>query len=370
MTSRNLLVTGGAGFIGSAVCRLLVQQGHHVVNLDALTYAASQTTLRPLVHEPRHRFVRGDIADTHTLETLLEETKVDCVIHLAAESHVDRSIDAPAIFIDTNIVGSFNLLRAVCGYLDCLRPEERQRFRFIHVSTDEVYGSLGPTGRFEETTAYDPHSPYAASKAASDHLVSAFFHTYGLPAIITNCSNNYGPYQFPEKLIPLMILNAIEHKPLPVYGQGLNVRDWLFVNDHARALLLVLEHGRTGEKYNIGGASERRNIDVVRTICRLLEAKGIPAPAKGFESLITFVADRPGHDLRYAINSDKIERELGWQRSCTFEAGLSTTIDWYLANEAWWGPIRQNIYAGQRIGIGLSISREKALTGTYARVKT
>jgi dTDP-glucose 4,6-dehydratase len=321
---------------------LFVEQGHRVVNLDKLTYAACAATLRPLEREPRHRFVRGDIGDAHTVGALLEEARVDAVVNLAAESHVDRSIDAPAAFIDTNIVGTFNLLQAVRDYFDRLPPDQRQRFRFLHVSTDEVYGSLGPRGLFEESTAYDPHSPYAASKAASDHMVSAFFHTYGVPAIITNCSNNYGPYQFPEKLIPLIILNAIQHKSLPVYGEGLNVRDWLFVKDHARALLLALEHGRPGEKYNIGGASERTNIDVVRQICKLLTSKGASAPAKGFESLITFVTDRPGHDLRYAINASKIESELGWYRSCTFESGLSATIDWYLANEEWWKPILQH----------------------------
>jgi dTDP-glucose 4,6-dehydratase len=352
LTSRAVLVTGGAGFIGSAVCRLLVEEGHYVVNLDKLTYAACRATLRSLEREPRHRFVRGDIADAHQVGALLEEARIDAVINLAAESHVDRSIDAPAVFIDTNIVGTFNLLKAVRQYLDRLPPDERKRFRFLHVSTDEVYGSLGPNGLFEEATAYDPHSPYAASKAASDHMVSAFFHTYGVPAIITHCSNNYGPYQFPEKLIPLVILNAIQHKPLPVYGQGLNVRDWLFVRDHARALLLVLEHGRICERYNIGGASERTNIDVVRNICELLATKGAPAPAKGFESLITFVPDRPGHDLRYAINASKIESELGWCPSCTFDFGLSATIDWYLVNEEWWRPILQNAYAGHRLGTG------------------
>jgi dTDP-glucose 4,6-dehydratase len=353
---RRILVTGGAGFIGSAVCRLLVEQGHHVVNLDNLTYAGNLATLRALEGEPRHRFVRGDIGDIGKVAPLLTEANIDAVINLAAESHVDRSIDVPSVFIDTNVFGTFNLLRAVRSHIDRLHPDERRRFRFIHISTDEVFGSLGPTGLFQEASAYDPHSPYAASKAASDHLVSAFFHTYGLPGIITNCGNNYGPYQFPEKLIPLTILNAIEHKPLPVYGQGLNVRDWLFVNDHAAALLLVLQHGRPGGRYNIGGASERRNIDVVRLICHLLASKGVPRPVKGFENLITFVADRPGHDLRYAIDSRKIECELGWRRTHTFESGLSATIDWYLANAEWWRPIRQNTYAGQRLGTGTPTS--------------
>jgi dTDP-glucose 4,6-dehydratase len=351
---RRILVTGGAGFIGSAVCRLFVEQGHHVVNLDKLTYAANPATLRALEGEPRHRFVRGDIGDIHKVATLLTEANIDAVINLAAESHVDRSIDVPSVFIDTNVLGTFNLLRAVRSHVDRLHPDDRRQFRFMHISTDEVYGSLGPTGLFQEATAYDPHSPYAASKAAADHLVSAFVHTYGLPAIITYCGNNYGPYQFPEKLIPLTILNAIEHKSLSVYGQGINIRDWIFVDDHAAALLLVLQRGRPGEKYNIGGAGERRNIDVVRLICRLLASKGIASPTKGFESLITFVADRPGHDLRYAIDSRKTKRELRWRPARTFECGLSATIDWYLANMEWWRPIRTHTYLGERLGTGRS----------------
>jgi dTDP-glucose 4,6-dehydratase len=371
LTSRCILVTGGAGFIGSAVCRLLVGSGYQVINLDKLTYAASAATLRPLERNPRHRFVKGDIGDMNKVMALLQEATVDAVINLAAESHVDRSIDAPAVFVDTNICGTFNLLRVVREYLDRQRPDLRQDFRFIHVSTDEVYGSLGPAGQFNETSPYDPHSPYAASKAGSDHLVSAFCHTYGLPAIITNCSNNYGPYQFPEKLIPLMIINAIEHKPLPVYGQGLNVRDWLFVEDHANALQLVLERGQPGEKYNIGAACERRNIDLVHEICALLASKGISTPKGGFESLITFVTDRPGHDLRYAIDAGKVQRELGWRPTHTLAAGLSETIDWYLTNEDWWRPIRENVYAGERLGTGLKPSEKSASwnVGKHAGVK-
>ena len=348
--NRKILITGGAGFIGSHACKHFIARGYSVVNLDKLTYAGSLSSLAPLEHHPRYRFVRGDIADTRLVEALLRENAISAVLNLAAESHVDRSISAPSDFIQTNIVGTFNLLRAVMDYFDDLTASAQENFRFIHVSTDEVYGSLGESGHFTEGTPARPRSPYAASKASSDHLVSACFHTYGLPAIISNCGNNYGPYQFPEKLIPLTIISAIEHKPLPVYGKGLNIRDWLYVEDHVRALETLLESGVVGESYNIGGRSERRNIDIVREICRALTAKEVAAPAGGFERLIAFVPDRPGHDLRYAIDCSKIERQLGWRPSLGFEAGLSQTIDWYLANEGWWSPIRQNVYRGDRLG--------------------
>jgi dTDP-glucose 4,6-dehydratase len=346
-----VLVTGGAGFIGSCVCRYLVGEGVRVVNLDKLTYAADLASLAAVSQSPLYRFVKGDIADKALLSRLLREERVGIVVNLAAESHVDRSITGPVPFIETNIVGSFNLLCAVLDYYEELSGEAASRFRFLNVSTDEVYGSLGAEGAFCEDTAYDPRSPYSASKAASDHLVSAYFHTYGLPVLITNCSNNYGPYQFPEKLIPLVILNALEHKPLPVYGQGLNIRDWLYVEDHARAIWLVAQHGKQGQTYNIGGRSEARNIDVVHAICRLMAKKQVPTPTGGFESLITLVADRPGHDYRYAIDCSKLENELGWRAQHNFEEGLSATIDWYLAHERWWRPIRDRIYGGERLGL-------------------
>lgn len=348
--NRNILVTGGAGFIGSFACKHFIAKGCSVVNLDKLTYAANLATLRSIERHPRYSFVQGDIADTELVGALLRDKQIDGVLHFAAESHVDRSISAPYDFIQTNIVGTFNLLRAVMDYFDDLPGAARHNFRFIQISTDEVYGSLGEDGLFTEETPAKPSSPYAASKAASDHLVSACFHTYGLPAIISNCSNNYGPYQFPEKLIPLVILNAIEHKPLPVYGEGINVRDWLYVEDHVRALELLLSSGVAGQCYNIGGRSERRNIDVVRDICRLLTTKNVVHPPGGFERLITFVNDRPGHDLRYAVDCSKIEQQLGWRPSLTFEAGLSQTIDWYLTNKEWWGPIRKHVYQGDRLG--------------------
>jgi len=350
VTNRSVLITGGAGFIGSWACKYFVARGYAVVNLDKLTYAANLATLRSIEHHPRYQFVQGDIADTELVAKLLRGNKIDAVLNLAAESHVDRSISAPSEFIETNIVGTFNLLRAVLDYFDDLPQSARQNFRFLHVSTDEIYGSLPDKGFFTEQTPADPRSPYAASKAASDHLVSACFHTYGLPAVISNCSNNYGPCQFPEKLIPLVVLNAIEHKPLPVYGQGVNIRDWLYVEDHVSALEMLLLSGVAGECYNIGGRCERRNIDVVREICRLLATKNVTAPPGGFERLISFVNDRPGHDLRYAIDCGKIERQLGWRPTRTFEAGLSQTIDWYLANKEWWEPIRQNVYTGDRLG--------------------
>lgn len=348
---RKVLVTGGAGFIGSWACKRFVASRFAVTNLDKLTYAANLVSLHSLERHAEYQFIRGDIADASLVASLLREKHIDTIVNLAAELHVDRSISAPTDFIQTNIVGTFNLLRAATDYFDDLPASMRSRFRFLHVSTDEVYGTLGDDGYFTEDTAYRPRSPYASSKAASDHLVSAFFHTYGLPVVIVNCSNNYGPYQFPEKLIPLTILNAIEHVDLPVYGRGLNVRDWVHIEDHVAALELVLRNGVIGESYNVGGRSERRNIDVVQQICSLLASKHAIAPSGGFERLITFVSDRPGHDARYAMDCRKIERELGWRPTRAFEAGLSETIDWYLANRGWWQPLRQDVYRGERLGL-------------------
>ncbi|GAB2205334.1 dTDP-glucose 4,6-dehydratase [Roseibium sp. ROS1] len=346
-----VLVTGGAGFIGSAVVRKLVSQGlAEVVTVDALTYAGNLASLAPVMEERRHRFVQADIRDAEAMASLLEAEAPDAVMHLAAESHVDRSIDGPAAFIDTNIVGTYTLLEAVRGYWSSLPVSRKEAFRFHHVSTDEVYGSLGPTGAFKETTAYAPNSPYSASKAASDHLVRAWHHTYGLPVVTSNCSNNYGPYQFPEKLIPLMILNGLEEKPLPVYGAGANIRDWLHVEDHADALWLVLTRGTPGRVYNIGGDAERRNIDVVHLICDLLDET---APGgKPRRELIAFVTDRPGHDARYAMDISRIAAELDWRPSHSFESGLRQTLDWYLANRSWWEAIRSGQYRGDRLGLG------------------
>ncbi len=348
-----ILVTGGAGFIGSAVCRHLIGETDHcVVNLDKLTYAASLASLAPIEADPRYRFVKGDIGDRAMVRALLDAEAPDIVMHLAAESHVDRSIDGPGAFIQTNIVGTYELLEAVRGYWSSLPAGRREAFRFHHVSTDEVYGDLPlEGGLFTEDTPYAPSSPYSASKAASDHLVMAWHHTYGLPVVLSNCSNNYGPYHFPEKLIPLMILNGLERKPLPVYGRGENVRDWLFVDDHARALELVALRGEPGRSYNIGGRNERSNLAVVETICDALDRF---APADGGGSrraLISFVTDRPGHDLRYAIDASRIETELGWRARETFETGLEKTVRWYLDNESWWRPIRETRYAGRRLGV-------------------
>ena len=347
-----LLVTGGAGFIGSAVCRLLVGLGHEIVNVDALTYAACVESLASIEKHPSYAFEHADICDFDRLVGIFAKYRPQAVLHLAAESHVDRSIDDSTAAIRTNIVGTHSLLRATLDYWRALDEDDRARFRLVHVSTDEVFGSLGDTGLFEETTAYQPNSPYSASKAASDHLVRAWHHTYGLPAIVTNCSNNYGPCQFPEKLIPLMILNGIEGKKLPIYGSGGNVRDWLYVDDHARALLCALERGQPGETYNIGGGCERRNIDVVKTLCRLLDERIGGGPR---ESLIHNVADRPGHDLRYAIDSSKIQRELGWRPDESFETGLARTVDWYLANRHWWEAVRGRGYQGERLGLGKTV---------------
>lgn len=342
-----MLITGGAGFIGSAVIRLAVFRGHSIVNLDSLTYAASEESLAEVAGHPRYFFEHADIRDPEALTRIFKEHKPDCVMHLAAESHVDRSIDGPGDFIETNITGTYNLLEAARSYwLDQGRPEG---FRFHHVSTDEVYGSLGPSGFFTEETPYDPRSPYSASKAASDQLVQAWHHTFGLPIVMSNCSNNYGPYQFPEKLIPVIILNARAGKPLPIYGDGSNIRDWLFVEDHADALLTVLQKGEIGRKYNIGGENERSNLDLVNAICGILDARCPPASGS-YADQITFVADRPGHDARYAIDPSRVRTELGWRPSVTLDEGLARTVDWYLNNEDWWQPLLTKHGVGQRLG--------------------
>jgi dTDP-glucose 4,6-dehydratase len=348
---RTILVTGGAGFIGSAVVRHLVRGGARVVNLDKLTYAGNRASLREIEDAPGHRFVQGDIADVPLVLSLLREERVEGVMHLAAESHVDRSIDGPGAFVETNVVGTFRLLTAALEYWKGLEGDARAAFRFHHVSTDEVFGDLPfDSGIFTEDTAYAPSSPYSASKAASDHFVRAWHATYGLPVVLSNCSNNYGPYHFPEKLIPLVILNALEGKPLPVYGEGANVRDWLFVEDHARALELVLTRGAVGESYNVGGRNERTNLQVVETICDLLDARLPLADGRPRRELIAFVQDRPGHDRRYAIDATRLETELGWKAEENFETGLARTIDWYLGNRWWWEPIRSGAYAGERLG--------------------
>jgi dTDP-glucose 4,6-dehydratase len=348
----NFLVTGGAGFIGSAVCRHLIgHTAHRVVNLDALTYAANLSSLEPIAADSRYRFVKGDIGDAGLVAAILEDEAIDIVMHLAAESHVDRSIDGPAAFIQTNIVGTYTLLEAARVHWASLPEGRRARFRFHHVSTDEVYGQLPlDGGLFTEATAYAPSSPYSASKAASDHLALAWHHTYGLPVVLSNCSNNYGPYHFPEKLIPLAILNGIEGKPISVYGKGENIRDWLHVDDHARALALVATQGREGRSYNVGGRNERSNIAVVRAICDVLDRLSPLAGGGGRRDLIRFVADRPGHDLRYAIDATRIETELGWRARETFDTGLEKTVRWYLDNENWWRPIRSARYDGKRLG--------------------
>jgi dTDP-glucose 4,6-dehydratase len=349
-----ILITGGAGFIGSALIRHLIQDTEHeVLNLDKLTYAGNLESLTPVADSPRYRFVQVDIADSERVAATLAEFQPDAIMHLAAESHVDRSIDGPAAFIQTNIVGTYSLLESTRAYWLGLGTERKAAFRFHHISTDEVYGDLhGVDDLFTETTSYAPSSPYSASKAASDHLVRAWQRTYGLPVLITNCSNNYGPYHFPEKLIPLMILNALAGKPLPVYGNGQQVRDWLYVEDHARALLKVVSEGQVGETYNIGGHNEQKNLDVVRSICALLEelAPQKPAGISGYEELITYVQDRPGHDLRYAIDASKIERELGWVPEETFESGLRKTVQWYLDNLDWCRRVQDGSYQGQRLG--------------------
>ncbi len=347
-----VLVTGGAGFIGSAVIRhLIADTGHAVVNVDCLTYAGNLSTLEPVAGDRRYAFEKVNVCDAAALQSVFERHKPEAVMHLAAESHVDRSIDGPSAFIQTNVVGTYTLLESVRRHWLALPTEQQAGFRFHHVSTDEVYGSLGEEDLFTEETPYDPSSPYSASKAASDHLVRAWHRTYGLPSLVTNCSNNYGPYQFPEKLIPLTITSALAGKPLPVYGTGQNVRDWLYVEDHARALVTVLERGKIGETYNIGGNSERRNIDVVRTICGLMDELSLSSPKRPHDQLITFVKDRPGHDHRYAIDAEKIRRELDWQPAESFESGLKKTVEWYLSNEKWCWQAVENRYAGERLGL-------------------
>ncbi|WP_109468732.1 dTDP-glucose 4,6-dehydratase [Albibacillus kandeliae] len=342
-----LVVTGGAGFIGSAVVRRAVRAGHEVVNVDALTYAACLDNVAEVAKAPNYTFLEADIRDRRAMDTLLAEHHPDAIMHLAAESHVDRSIDGPGTFIETNITGTYTLLEAARAHWVARRRPAQ--FRFHHISTDEVFGSLGVTGQFTEETPYDPRSPYSASKAASDHLVRAWHETYGLPVVLTNCSNNYGPFHFPEKLIPVVILNALAGKPIPVYGAGENVRDWLYVEDHAEALLLVVEKGAVGRSYNIGGENEARNIDLVRMICAILDAKR-PGAAP-YAGQITFVTDRPGHDARYAIDPTRIREELGWRPSVTLEQGLEKTVQWYLDNEPWWRALQSRAGVGERLGV-------------------
>lgn len=353
MEIRRIVVTGGAGFIGGAVVRLLTARGHHVVNVDKLTYSGNLDSLRSVADRPNYRFYQADIGDQAAMARIMADERIDAVMHLAAESHVDRSIDGPGVFVETNVVGTFRLLNAALGYWRSLDADWRSRFRFHHVSTDEVFGDLPfDSGIFTEETAYAPSSPYSASKAAADHFVRAWHETYGLPVVLSNCSNNYGPFHFPEKLVPLTILNALEGKPLPVYGKGENVRDWLYVDDHARALERVLMHGRVGESYNVGGRAERTNLQVVEAICDLLDERRPLGDGSSRRSLISFVADRPGHDRRYAIDPAKIEADLGWRAEQSFESGLASTVDWFLANEWWWRPIREGKYSGERLGEG------------------
>jgi len=356
-----ILVTGGAGFIGS---NFILKQVHEtentILNLDKLTYAGNPANLRSIKNHPRYSFIQGDIADQTLVRSILQDFAPDVLVHFAAESHVDRSIEGPLEFVHTNVTGTAVLLNSSLDYWQKTKPG----FRFLHVSTDEVYGSLGEDGYFTETTPYDPSSPYSASKAGSDHLVRAWHRTYGFPAIITNCSNNYGPYQFPEKLIPLMIVNCLDEKPLPVYGEGLNVRDWLYVGDHCDALAVVLEKGKLGETYNIGGHNEKQNIDIVKMICSLLDEMQPRPSGKSYQELITYVEDRPGHDLRYAIDARKIQRELGWEPKETFETGLRKTIQWYLDNEDWWREIQKKKYNQERLGINKKLEVRKKRSET------
>lgn len=347
-----ILVTGGAGFIGSAVCREIIRNsGDHVVNVDKLTYAANLRSLEPIANSDRYTFAKIDICDRPAIETVLASEQPDAIMHLAAESHVDRSISGPAAFIESNIVGTYAMLEAARAFWDGLVGGKRDDFRFLHISTDEVFGSLGPDGAFTEDTPYDPSSPYSASKAASDHLVRAWGRTYGLPVLLSNCSNNYGPYHFPEKLIPLIITNALIGKPLPVFGAGAQIRDWLYVEDHARALLTILARGGIGESYNVGTRSEHTNLQVVEAICAHLDQLQPKQGGGSYRDLITFVADRPGHDFRYAIDPAKLETELGWKAQESFQSGLQATVQWYLDHEDWWRPIRDKVYSGERLGL-------------------
>jgi dTDP-glucose 4,6-dehydratase len=361
---RKVMVTGGAGFIGSAVCRLFVGElGIAVLNVDKLTYAANPNSLNAIADSPDYRLLEADIGDRRAMEEALSSFSPDAVLHLAAETHVDRSIDGPAPFIETNVVGTYALLEEVLAYWRQLPAERAARFRFHHVSTDEVFGSLGAQGRFSETSPYRPNSPYAASKAASDHLVRAWRETYGLPTVISNCSNNYGPCQFPEKLIPLTILKALHGEAIPVYGAGDNVRDWLYVEDHARALFLILSRAPAGADYNVGGNSERSNLDLVRLLCGLLDEVLPTSPHRPHERLITFVPDRPGHDRRYAIDAGRLARDLGWQPRETLASGLRATVAWYLDNRWWWEPIWARYYRGERLGTGGARDRAAAPAG-------
>jgi len=361
---KRILVTGGAGFIGSHFVRQCLREGHldRLINLDKLTYAGNLDSLADVERDPRHLFVQGDIGDGPLVGRLLAEHRPEAIVNFAAESHVDRSIDGPAAFVETNVLGTFRLLEAARRYWCQLPEDQRTAFRVLHVSTDEVYGSLGPTGWFTETSPYAPNSPYSASKAAGDHFARAYFHTFGLPVLVTNCSNNYGPYQFPEKLIPLVILNALEGKPLPVYGDGQQVRDWLYVEDHCRAILVVLQRGTPGEAYNIGGNCERTNLDVVRSICRTIDRLRPGLPHCPCESLISFVADRPGHDRRYAIDAGKIRRQLGWEPRVDFRDGLERTVRWYLDNRAWVERVTSGKYRRERLGLAASPQRAQEAT--------
>ncbi|WP_373006357.1 dTDP-glucose 4,6-dehydratase [Hyphomonas sp.] len=349
-----IIVTGGAGFIGSALVRhLVLDDGVEVIVVDKMTYAANRANIEPAEKTGRCRLVVADICDQARMTDLIKKEAPDQILHLAAESHVDRSISGPHDFIETNVIGTYSMLEAARTYWSSLQGDAKERFRFLHVSTDEVYGSLGAEGLFHETTPYDPSSPYSASKAASDHLAHAWHRTYGLPVVVSNCSNNYGPYHFPEKLIPLVILNALEGKPLPVYGAGSNVRDWLYVDDHARALSLIASQGRLGETYNVGGRNERTNLQVVEAICDALDV--LRPTSRSRRELITFVKDRPGHDQRYAIDATKLETELGWRARETFETGLRKTVQWYLDHPDWWQPLRKSVYSGERLGLETNV---------------
>jgi len=352
LKNERILVTGGAGFIGSAVLRRLVRTTQaQVLNLDKITYAGNLLNVSEVTESSRYQFVQADIADATMVQQIFSDFKPTRVMHLAAESHVDRSIDGPAEFIQTNIIGTFVLLEAAKAYYQRLAAFAQAGFMFHHISTDEVYGSLGPQGRFTETTPYQPNSPYSASKASSDHLVRAWYETYGLPTVISNCSNNYGPYQYPEKLLPVVIMKALHQQPIPVYGKGQNVRDWLYVDDHAIALIMIATQGKAGEVYNVGGDSERNNLEVVRGVCAIMDQLQEQRPKGGYASLISFVADRPGHDLRYAIDAGKIMRELGWYSTVSFDQGLKQTVEWYLQHQDWCQQVLSNRYQGQRLGL-------------------